>query len=145
MGLENPASIAFRYAYDQADYDWLSAQDWFVREVEKRKSELRTSGWTYRAKMGLLAEEAGIEIFKRFKTTESLALQIDIWKYLNKLADLEPKAAALPQNSGTGFSITINLANNKANTGVTIDQGLPPPPEYVTAIPFDSLTMAPID
>lgn len=143
MGLEDPASIAFRYGYETDDYAWLANQNWFIQAIEQRKSELKTSGWTYRAKMALLAEEAGLEVYRRFKSTESLALQVDIWKYLNKLADLEPKAASAQVAPGAGFSITINLGDKPQPTPVVIEQTdlLPPAPAYVRQMPLESLSL----
>jgi hypothetical protein len=151
-GFEDPVRVAARYGYDQAAYDTLTSQEWFVQAVEAKRAELRRSGWTFKAKAALMAEDMLEETYLAAKQSDSVGTKLEVAKYLTKIADLEPRTNA-PVASGPGFSITINLPNaSAAHTtppGATIDvtpepeDTLGPPPKHLAfALDNDLLSFA---
>lgn len=119
-GFEDPVRIAARYGYDQAAYDTLTSQDWFTNSIEAKRAELRRSGWTFKAKAALMAEDMLEETYLAAKQSDSVGTKLEVAKYLTKIADLEPRTNA-PVATGPGFSITINLPATAAHNTPPID------------------------
>lgn len=110
-GLEEPAAIALRYGLDQAAWEQLSTWPPFVNEVAAKKAELEKSGYTFKMKAHLLADDLLGDVYLRAKGHDTaLSLKLETLKLLSKLADLEPKNTNVGQIAqGGGFSITISL------------------------------------
>lgn len=110
-GLEDPAAIALRYGFDAAAWEKLSTWQPFINEITAKRIELEKSGYVFRMKSAMLAEDLLGDVYTRAKAHDvALTLKLDALKLLSKLGDLEPKAA--PAGSvlaGQGFSITIQL------------------------------------
>lgn len=144
-GYEDPARIAARYGYDQSAYDTLVSQEWFVQAIEAKRAELRRSGWTFKAKAALMAEDMLEETYLAAKQSDSVGTKLEVAKYLTKIADLEPRTNAV-QQTGPGFSITINLPT-QTSTVHTIHptpetEALGPPPAHLTFVPTNSDLMS---
>lgn len=154
FGIEPPDTIAYRYGYEASDFEVLKTQDWFVRDLEMRKADLAATGWTFRKRMALMAEDLLCDVYQQAKTSGNPNLKLEAAKYLSKLADLEPKPLQ-PTLVGTGFSININMGEPKhashANRRSPRDEELievetdllPSPPAYLSKIPFRTLSMLP--
>lgn len=153
LGIEHPPTVASRYGFDPTDYALLEQQDWFLRSVNERREELKRSGWTFRAKMGMMAEELLVDAWRTAKLSDSASVKLEVAKYLTKVADLEPKEKAQVQQ-GTGFSINIQINHaNPAKAATIIDatptfdsvlsalDGLPPIPSHLSLIPYEELTV----
>lgn len=132
MGLGDPIAIASRYGYDQNDYIRMSTQPWFHREIDRLAKELEANGFTVKQKMASLAEDLLIDTYRAAKSSDSVALRLDVAKYLSKIGGLEPQPGV--QAAGAGFSLTINLSgqNGGAWQAITIEANQPS--EYAETI-----------
>jgi hypothetical protein len=154
LGLEQPTTIASRYGFDAVDYAQLEQQDWFARGVQARVDELKRNGWTYRAKMAMMAEDLSVDAWRTAKLSDSATVKLEVAKFLARMADLEPKDKT-PAQQGAGFSISIQI-NNPAPPIKTVAatepadilgevlrslDNLPPPPSYLSLIPYEALTV----
>lgn len=137
LGLEPPGDIAARYQFTPTDFERIQSTTWFKRALAQKKQELEDNGYTFRAKMALLAEDQILDTYRAIRASDSLTLKLELSKYLTKLADLEPKQA-LTAAQGGGFMININLGNSSAETKlqkavIDIDPDLPPIPDHGVA------------
>ena len=141
LGFEPVSVIAKRHDYDTFELQQLMTKPWLKRKIQETKDSLTSNGFTFQAKMAMLAESLLVDAWKGARMGESVQAKLEVGKYLSKLADLEPKANS-QQNNGPAFSITIKLPGNKnpenSNPEITIDhiptqpqEALPPRPEYI--------------
>lgn len=107
-GVGDPLSIAHTYGFDTDAYMRLATQDWYHRAIAEKRAQLEAEGFTFKAKMGMLAEELLVDVYQAAKLTDSVANKLDVAKYLTKISGLEPQPGAVNQTSG-GFSVTINF------------------------------------
>ena len=111
LGMEDPVTVARRHGYSEKDYETLAKQPWFLKVLSAKQQELADQGWTFRAKMAMLAEDLLVDVWMEAKSSESASFKLDAAKYLTKVADLEPKPAqqSAGAGGGGGFSIVINI------------------------------------
>jgi hypothetical protein len=147
FGLEAPTEVAARFGFSASDYQELSTQTWFRKQLEEKRAELAAQGWTFRSKMGVLAEDLLTDAYVAAKVSESATVKLEVAKYLTKVADLEPKDK-FQSTAGGGFMININLGNTDSTSRVidiapkdvsaalpdSLDE-LPPLPEYLLNFP----------
>lgn len=113
-GLEELEEIAPRFGYSPVEIKALYKYKPFWVEVEKVKSELFKSGKTFRLKAGVMADQILEKVFEdALREDTGTAQRLESLKTLAKLADLEPKNNANVQQTGSGFSININLGGPK--------------------------------
>ena len=110
MGVENPYDVVLRYGYEVQDYLKMLSYPWFTRMVSDKRDRMVAEGFTFRVKMGAMAEDLLIDAYRAARKVDSVALKLDVAKYLTKVADLEPRVAAQASEAGAGFSITITLS-----------------------------------
>lgn len=106
VGLEDPFTIATRFGFDFASWTKVQGSPWYVRALEAKRRDLDAQGFTFRAKMGMLAEDMLVNVYKEALVSTSLALKLDVAKYLTKVADLEPKVAS-QITPGERFSLKV--------------------------------------
>jgi len=82
----------------------------------------RLDGSMLRSKSRVLLEDWIERIYPRLQdqTTPTSTL-LDIGKVLIELGDMKPKTNTQPQNTGPGFSITINIPQPNGNPPITIE------------------------
>lgn len=132
-GRENPADIAARYGYGEDEFASLCTHPPFRKQVEAKVAELKASGYSFRMKAALAAEDLLEEVYKlAMHKTTGFDEKLDALKFVTKMGDLEPKQN-IQAVAGTGFSITINLA----------DQGMPPKRPMADTIPADVVDVMP--
>ena len=122
-GIEEPAHVAKRYHYTEEAWQSLQQDESFKKVVEAKRTELQKSGYTFRLKAALAAEDLLDEVYLGAKSPDaSLSAKLESFKYLTKIANLEPKE---DKNaiSGPAFSIKIDLGDNS----ITINQNAAPP------------------
>lgn len=143
-GLREPAVIAEEYGYSSEQWIFLKVHPPFVKAVEAKKDELKASGYTFRMKAAVCAEDLLGDVYAKAKGQESsFHTQLEALKFMARAAGLDApvkeEAAA-----GPGFSITINLGN-----GQSVQIGGQQPLETVEAEPeeeFDfSMAFEPYD
>jgi hypothetical protein len=141
-GLEDPDKIATRYAYQPDAWQSLKNDEHFRKVVEAKRTELQKSGYTFRLKAALAAEDLLDDVYIGAKSIDaSLASKLEAFKYLTKLGGLEPKEDKQVQQ-GPAFTINIDLGggitrNVTIETTDAIDtDDLPTLPAYLTALPL---------
>jgi hypothetical protein len=132
FAIEPAHVVADRFGYSSTEYGELAMQPWFQKELSKKQAELADQGWTFRAKMGMLAEDLLRDVYVSAKASDSVSLKLEAAKYLTKIADLEPKAAVSSLPGGGGFMISINLGSDPALNKATIEM-----PKDVTEAEFE--------
>lgn len=111
-GSQTPYAVLNREGYDEAQIDWLMQHEPFLAQIDRFRSELEKSGYTFKAKTAMLAEyhldTANLLIADNDTPP---AVRLDAIKWLAKMAGLEPKDG---QSNGQQVAITINLGEDKA-------------------------------
>lgn len=142
-GIEEPAHVAKRYHYTEEAWQSLQQDESFRKVVEAKRTELQKSGYTFRLKAALAAEDLLDEVYLGAKSPDaSLSAKLESFKYLTKIANLEPKEDKNAV-SGPSFSIKIDLGDNSITINnspaattqgeniIEMDDELPTPPAYL--------------
>ena len=89
------------------------------RQLEQKRSELESSGMTFRMKAAAGAEIILQRIIQRAQLDEtSFSQLLDAERLTSQLADLMPRQNSLG-GPGTGYSLTINMGGVGADTTIT--------------------------
>lgn len=113
-GIENPALIAERYGFGEDQWAALKVFEPFVKLIDAKRAELKASGFTFRAKCGLISELLLDELYARATSEDaSFGMVLDMAKWTSKAAGLDAPVKQ-EQASGPAFSITINLGGGKS-------------------------------
>lgn len=127
-GMEDPAAIAERYGVTSADWSALVGHKPFLMAVARYRKELKDSGYTFKTKAHMQAEDLLGTAYLMAKDPETPSnVRADLIKWTAKIAGLEPdnREAGSRGPSGAGFQIHINLGDERGKN-VTIDgQALP--------------------
>jgi hypothetical protein len=114
-GVRPPEVIAEDYGYSPEQWGQLKKFPPFVKAVDLKKVELTASGYTFRMKAAIGAEDLLTEVYKKATTgdTVSFHTQLEALKFMARAAGLEtpPREDA---ELGSKFSITINLGGGKS-------------------------------
>ncbi len=108
-GVRDPEVIAAEYGYEGYEWDTLKTFAPFIKAVDTKKAELRATGYTFRMKAAMGAEELLAEVFNK-ATSDGVSFhtQLEALKFMARAAGLEapPKEES---DSGAKFTISINL------------------------------------
>jgi hypothetical protein len=138
-GLEEPDHIAQRYHYTTEAWESLKNDQNFMRVVESKRTELQKTGYTFRLKAALAAEDLLDEVYIGAKSVDaSLSAKLEAFKYLTKIGNLEPKEDKQVA-TGPAFSIKIDLGDNS----ITINQEAQAQPDTIDITPEDELPEVP--
>lgn len=113
-GIEDPARVAERHGFDEDQWEALKVFEPFVKLIEAKKAELRTAGVTFRLKCGMISEMMLDDLYTTaIAEGTSFSSKLEFTKFTSKAAGLDapPKEEA---NTGSQFSITINLGQGKS-------------------------------
>lgn len=128
-GIRDPAIIAEGYGYSEAE--WLALQQFepFTKAVEDKKAELKASGYTFKMKAAIAAEDLLEKVYiKASSDDSSFHTQLETLKFMARAAGID--APVREQTAaGNGFSITINLGS-----GQTVQIGAAPRQEALQDI-----------
>lgn len=124
MGLRDPKEVAEDYGFTEEQWTALKAHDPFVKQVDEKKAELKASGWTFKMKSAIIAEELLADLY--LKATEegaTLHAVLESLKFTAKAAGLDaPKQDT--QAAGSGFSINITIGGQSVKiAGSATPQG----------------------
>lgn len=119
MGVGDPAAVAKKHGYSELELMQMHTYPWFNKALSDRRDELEKSGFDFRAKMKMLAEDMIIDVYQAAKLSNAVSSKLDVAKHLTKIAGLEPAVGANPAAQGAGFSITINF--NGGRETVTLE------------------------
>lgn len=144
LAIDNEDTISRRHGYSPSQLKQLKTMKWFNDRVAWVKRDLEESGFTFRGKAAMLAEDLMVDVYRAAKLSDSVASKLDVAKYLAKMADLEPRGNVdVNQGNSSGFSIVINLdaSRDAAKIQKVIDAEalaetplLPEPPEYLKSV-----------
>jgi hypothetical protein len=135
IGMDPPMDVATRHGFSASDFQTLNNQPWFQRALTQKRQEVAESGWNFKSKMSMLAEDMLLQTYRAASLSDSPAVKLEAAKYLTKVADLEPRASAQAQ-AGGGFMININLTNPAQQSQklvIDVEPDLPPIPDYGVA------------
>lgn len=140
-GLREPAEIAEDYGFSEEQ--WLELQQFgpFVKAVEAKKLELQQSGYTFRMKSALMAEDLLEDVYLAGKEDgASFHTKLESLKFMARAAGLDAPKDAAGENKPT-FSISINLGGETVTIGVnqparTIDHDEDEPVFSMAFTPF---------
>ena len=97
-GIEDPALVAERHGFDEAQWEALKIFEPFVKLIEAKKTELRSAGVTFRLK----SRAAGLDAPPKEETNTGATFSINI-------------------NLGQGKSVSVNVAQTQNNPTDIID------------------------
>ena len=112
-GVRDPAEIVEEYGFSPDQWIALQKYDPFIRLVDDKKAELKASGWTFKMKSALIAEELLGDLY--VKATEegaSFHTTLELAKFTARAAGLDAPVREMAQ-AGSGFSIVIDLGGGK--------------------------------
>jgi hypothetical protein len=126
-GVRPPEEIAEDYGYSPAQWLQLKGFPPFVKAVDLKKIELTASGYTFRMKAAIGAEDLLAEVYKKATANQEVSFhtQLEALKFMARAAGLEtpPREEA---EMGAKFSISINLGG-----GNTVEIGVKTPEKVV--------------
>ena len=140
VGVDTLDSICERFGYDQTQTAQLRNDPGFKRAVQEQEVQLRKEGVTFKMRVQKAADDLMGVVWRESKDERvPVSVKLDVLKVFAKLADYEPKTNA-PVQTGSGFSITINLGGKAAlnpervvDAVVVESNELPAPPAYLSA------------
>ena len=121
-GLEDPAEIAARYGVTPEQWEQLTKHRPFLMAVQRYRKELKESGYTFRTKAHLQAEDLLGTAYLMAKDPNTPSnVRADLIKWTAKVAGLEPDSRTVQGPQGGGFQVNINLGDGKQSKTITID------------------------
>lgn len=129
QGLEDPAVIASRYHLTPDQWAVLKTHKPFLMAVARYRKQLKESGYTFRVKAHLQAEDLLATAYLMATDPETPSnVRADLIKWTAKIAGLEPdnREAGSHGPTGGGFQININLGDGKGKHVMIDGQALPP-------------------
>ena len=116
MGNSDPIAIVKKYDYTFEDYMKMATYDWFHRAVAERKTQLESEGFTAKIKFGAMAEDLLANAYRAAVVSDSVAIKLDVAKYLSKISGLEPQPNAVQLGGGGGaFQLVINFGAGQSS------------------------------
>lgn len=157
LGVDPPLQVAQKYGLSPAEFMALQAQDWFGKEIYRKREELHADGMTFQVKARMIAEEVMQDFFRKSKTQDLRPEHLlEFLKQTAGYGGLTPKVGAVTGPAGPAFQINITLPDNpqgpslaKIETAdappepliieMTAQESIPPPPPQI-AVPGFRLT-----
>lgn len=114
-GLEDGWEIADRYGYTTREWEEMSEQEGFKKQVAALRAEMALSGVTFQRKAALLAEDLLTDVYNLAKNSKSIADVQSAAKFFAHMGRLEPATGEKGGGSGGGnqFQITFNFAGQQ--------------------------------
>lgn len=117
LGIDSDDDIALRHRLDPADIAWVRGNPAYMAEIAKLAAEMRDSGFTFRRKNAVVAEDILPKLYlKAMDPNTGAGTILDIYRVTSKFGELEPKENTLGVGAGNGgFQINI-VVNGKSLT-----------------------------
>lgn len=110
VGIEDPIVVAERYGYYGNQWDELLKYEPFMKAVEAKRQELNASGYTFRTRANILAQDLLEDIYCDAKKPDANAhTRLEALKFMARAGGIDQPAKDEVDNSAQ-FSITINLS-----------------------------------
>jgi len=124
MELGTPLEIAKKYGLSDLEFLKLSGNPWFERAVKERRAQMEAEGFTFHAKMAMMAETLLVDTWRAAQQSESVALKLEVAKHLAKLGRLEPQPNQNLVAQTGGFQLTIHFSKPpEGYEGETLQSG----------------------
>lgn len=111
-GLEEGWEIADRYGYTTREWEEMSAQEGFQKQIAALTAEMKLSGVTFQRKAAMIAEELLTDILIMAKQSRSLGELLEVARFAAKMGKLEPVTG---EKGGAGggniFSVQFNFSS----------------------------------
>lgn len=108
-GIEKWEIVAERYGYFKEQWEALLLYEPFVRAVEDKRRELHASGYTFRARAHVMANDLLEDVYHDAKQPDANShTRLEAMKFLARAGGVEAPIKELTAPS-TGVSITINI------------------------------------
>lgn len=121
-GIRDPIDIAEDAGYSSEEWEALKVYPSFVTQVEEKKAELKATGYSFRMKSAMMAEDLLPDIYDDAKKADaSFHTRLAAVTFLAKAAGLDSPAKE-ESNTGSSFNISINLGGGNV---VTIGGNVP--------------------
>jgi hypothetical protein len=113
LGVREPEDIAAEHGFSLTQWEDLKVVPSFIKQVEDKKLELKSSGVTFKMKAAVAAEDIMEDVYLKAKEEDSsFHVQLEALKFFARAAGLEAPAKEQSQ-AGSGFSVVINLGGGK--------------------------------
>lgn len=114
-GLEDGWEIADRYGYTTREWEAMSSQEGFKKQVAALQAEMKLNGVTFQRKAALLAEDLLEDVYRLAKNSKSIADVQSAAKFFAHMGRLEPATGEKGGSGGSGnqFSITFNFSGQQ--------------------------------
>lgn len=144
-GVENPWAIAERYGFTEDQWLDLKTHEPFIKQVDAKKIELKSSGVTFRLKAQMASEDLLEQIYLKAMAPDApFSVQMESFKVLTKAAGLDAPAKEAGEKQAQ-FSISINLGGGKSvQIGINTAQAQPDDVVEAEVVDFDELPSVPI-
>lgn len=118
-GIEEPAGIVAKYGISESEWLLLKEHPPFLKQVEDKKAELKATGYTFRMKSAIMAEDLLDDLYAKAKEQgASFHTVLETVKFTSRAAGVDaPKAEDEVKGRVT---ISINLGGQTLN--VSLDQ-----------------------
>jgi hypothetical protein len=109
---EEVEALRLRFDYDETAFEMICARMDFKKEYSEWRQRLITEGNSFKLKLRAMAEEWLPNLYTLLNAdTVAPSVKIDAFKYMSKVAGLEPtKVESDGAGGSTGPRITINIA-----------------------------------
>lgn len=110
LGVDDIPAILKKYHISPERFELLKPVPAFRKALSDAMREVREHGHTFRAKAAAIAEDF-LETLdgELHNPSVGLSTKVDVFKYLTKVGNLEPKPEAPTQNQANTVNIQINL------------------------------------
>lgn len=112
-GVREPSEVAEEYGYSPEQWEDLKILEPFVKLVDTKKAELKATGWTFRLKSAMAAEDILEDVYVAAKDQgASFHTKLESLKFFARAAGIDAPNKDEEQ-VGNKFSITINLGGGE--------------------------------
>jgi hypothetical protein len=122
LGLDSDEKIALRFNLAPADLATIRLTPQYATEIARLAAEMRDSGFTFRRKNALLAEDIIEKLYlKAMDPDTGAATSLDIYRTFSKYGELEPKDGAILGGQAGAFSISIVVNGSQVTANAVKD------------------------
>lgn len=114
-GLKDPEDVAADYGFSPKQWKELKKYQPFIKLVDDKKAELKLSGFTFRMKAQVLAEDLLDDLALHAKKDDvSFHTVLETAKFAARAAGIDSPIKEEDGKAGNSFSININLGAGKS-------------------------------
>ena len=112
MSDEEIEAVKLKYEYEANELEIIINRPDFKREYSEWRQRLISEGNSFKLKLRAMAEEYLPQLHRIMNSTETApSVKVDAFKYITKVASLEPPKEAGDGEGNSGTKIIIEIAN----------------------------------